>query len=178
MHLLSIGYALVARKQPMTLLIDIPCIQAIKTPWSYGELQKRWLSPLQGLFRYKSVPLCNGCRCYVSNTDYWVQSLAFYHRLLVLNIVSRYTGDLLNICHISLQALVLRDYEDYIPPQQIYSLLALSSAVCESYGWCSKAFIRLESLDGVDEEETQQYGNTALEIFTRWVLSIHQLGYK
>lgn len=65
------------------------------------------------------------------------------------------------------QALVLRDYEDYIPPQQIYSLLALSSAVCQSFGWCSKAFIRLESLEGLDEKERQLYENTALEIFTR-----------
>ena len=66
-----------------------------------------------------------------------------------------------------LQALVLRDYEDYIPPQHIYSLLALSSAACESYGWCSKAFIRLESLEGLDEKDRLQYEKTALEIFTR-----------
>ena len=69
------------------------------------------------------------------------------------------------------QALVLRDYEDYIPPQQIYSLLALSSAVCQSFGWSSKAFIRLESMDGVNKKERQQYENTALEIFTRRVYS-------
>ncbi|KAG8445687.1 hypothetical protein GDO86_010460 [Hymenochirus boettgeri] len=64
-------------------------------------------------------------------------------------------------------ALHLRDYEDIIPAVEIYSLLALCSSANRAFGTCSKAFIKLESLETLTNEQRQQYEDLALEIFTK-----------
>ncbi|XP_032877389.1 WD repeat-containing protein 35 isoform X1 [Amblyraja radiata] len=64
-------------------------------------------------------------------------------------------------------ALHLRDYEDIIPSVEIYSLLALSACANRAFGTCSKAFIKLESLDMLTSEQRQQYEDLALEIFIK-----------
>ncbi|XP_012869217.1 PREDICTED: WD repeat-containing protein 35 [Dipodomys ordii] len=66
-------------------------------------------------------------------------------------------------------ALHLRDYEDIIPAVEIYSLLALCACACRAFGTCSKAFIKLESLDSLTAEQKQQYEDLALEIFTKHI---------
>jgi WD repeat-containing protein 35 len=65
----------------------------------------------------------------------------------------------------------LRSYDDVIPSKVIFSLLALASFQGQKFGTCSKAFVKLESLSGASEEETSQYEDLALEIFTRCVLT-------
>nr|XP_006001165.1 PREDICTED: WD repeat-containing protein 35 isoform X1 [Latimeria chalumnae] len=64
-------------------------------------------------------------------------------------------------------ALHLRDYEDIIPAVEIYSMLALCACANRAFGTCSKAFIRLESLESLTLEQRQQYEDLALEIFTK-----------
>uniref|UniRef100_A0A3Q2X111 WD repeat-containing protein 35 n=1 Tax=Haplochromis burtoni TaxID=8153 RepID=A0A3Q2X111_HAPBU len=64
-------------------------------------------------------------------------------------------------------ALHLREYEDMIPPVDIYSLLAVCSAANRAFGTCSQAFIKLESLESLDPEQRQAYEDLALEIFTK-----------
>ncbi|XP_010838823.1 PREDICTED: WD repeat-containing protein 35 isoform X2 [Bison bison bison] len=64
-------------------------------------------------------------------------------------------------------ALHLRDYEDIIPAVEIYSLLALCACASRAFGTCSKAFIKLESLETLSSEQKQQYEDLALEIFTK-----------
>ncbi|CAG0879889.1 unnamed protein product [Darwinula stevensoni] len=64
-------------------------------------------------------------------------------------------------------ALLLRDYEDILPPEDIYCLLALSSCANRAFATCSKAFIKLESLPEVDPIARQQYEDLAMEIFVR-----------
>ncbi|XP_055481799.1 WD repeat-containing protein 35 isoform X5 [Psammomys obesus] len=64
-------------------------------------------------------------------------------------------------------ALHLRDYEDIIPSVEIYSLLALCACASRAFGTCSKAFIKLESLETLTVEQKQQYEDLALEIFTK-----------
>uniref|UniRef100_A0A5F8G7Z9 WD repeat-containing protein 35 n=1 Tax=Monodelphis domestica TaxID=13616 RepID=A0A5F8G7Z9_MONDO len=64
-------------------------------------------------------------------------------------------------------ALHLRDYEDIIPAVEIYSLLALCGCASRAFGTCSKAFIKLESLESLSTEQKQQYEDLALEIFTK-----------
>ncbi|OCT79015.1 WD repeat-containing protein 35 [Xenopus laevis] len=64
-------------------------------------------------------------------------------------------------------ALHLRDYEDIIPAVEIYSLLALCACANRAFGTCSKAFIKLESLENLTAEQRQQYEDLALEIFTK-----------
>uniref|UniRef100_A0A8B9CGV6 WD repeat-containing protein 35 n=1 Tax=Anser brachyrhynchus TaxID=132585 RepID=A0A8B9CGV6_9AVES len=64
-------------------------------------------------------------------------------------------------------ALHLRDYEDIIPPVEIYSLLALCACANRAFDTCSKAFVKLESLETLSPDQRQQYEDLALEIFTR-----------
>ncbi|PKU37548.1 wd repeat-containing protein hypothetical protein [Limosa lapponica baueri] len=64
-------------------------------------------------------------------------------------------------------ALHLRDYEDIIPAVEIYSLLALCACANRAFDICSKAFVKLESLETLKPEQRQQYEELALEIFTR-----------
>jgi hypothetical protein len=46
-------------------------------------------------------------------------------------------------------ALHLREYEDILETEDIYCILALASCANRAFGTCSKAFIRLESLEKV-----------------------------
>ncbi|XP_013413466.1 WD repeat-containing protein 35-like [Lingula anatina] len=64
-------------------------------------------------------------------------------------------------------ALQLRDYEDIIDPIKAYSLIALSSAANRAFGTCSKAFIKLESIESASPEGKSQYEQLALDIFTK-----------
>ncbi|XP_036431101.1 LOW QUALITY PROTEIN: WD repeat-containing protein 35 [Colossoma macropomum] len=64
-------------------------------------------------------------------------------------------------------ALHLRDYEDIIPAVEIYSLLAICSSANRAFGTCSRAFIKLESLESLSPEQRQMYEDLALEIFTK-----------
>ncbi|XP_076841795.1 WD repeat-containing protein 35 isoform X1 [Brachyhypopomus gauderio] len=64
-------------------------------------------------------------------------------------------------------ALHLRDYEDIIPPVEIYSLLAVCSSASRAFGTCSRAFIKLESLESLSPEQRQLYEDLALQIFTK-----------
>ena len=49
-------------------------------------------------------------------------------------------GELLYM-HGVLQAISLRDYEDILPPLDLYSLLALVSSACKAFGLCSKVHL-------------------------------------
>ncbi|XP_010877761.2 WD repeat-containing protein 35 isoform X1 [Esox lucius] len=64
-------------------------------------------------------------------------------------------------------ALRLRDYEDIIPPVEIYSLLAVCSSANRAFSTCSQAFIKLESLESLSTDQRQPYEDLALEIFTK-----------
>ena len=72
-------------------------------------------------------------------------------------------------------ALQLRDFEDVIDAQEAYSLLALASAANRDFNACSKAFIKLESIDGQQQDIRQQYEELAMEIFTRYPTSLSHL---
>ncbi|XP_077990221.1 WD repeat-containing protein 35-like isoform X1 [Glandiceps talaboti] len=61
----------------------------------------------------------------------------------------------------------LRDYEDVIDADDIYSLLALAACANRAFGTCSKAFIKLESIETAPAEQTKQFEELALEIFTK-----------
>lgn len=61
-------------------------------------------------------------------------------------------------------ALLLIDYEQFIGAAQIYSLIALTSALNRNFSICSKAFIKLELLD--DEDEA--YKKLACQIFSKY----------
>ncbi|CAG9538621.1 unnamed protein product [Cercopithifilaria johnstoni] len=65
-------------------------------------------------------------------------------------------------------ALHLTDYEDLIDPAEIYSLLALSSCAARQFAVCSRAFIKLESLETFTADEKEAYKKLAIKIFTKY----------
>lgn len=46
-------------------------------------------------------------------------------------------------------ALCLKNYEDILNTEEIYSLLSLASSACQAFGTCSRAFMKLENLESV-----------------------------
>lgn len=66
-----------------------------------------------------------------------------------------------------LTALRLRDFEDILNVEDIYTLLALASCADRSFGTCSKAFIKLESLDQIPEQRRLEYEELAVNIFSK-----------
>ncbi|KAJ9582947.1 hypothetical protein L9F63_022708, partial [Diploptera punctata] len=67
-------------------------------------------------------------------------------------------------------ALHLREYEDILDMEEIYCILALASCANRAFGTCSKAFIKLESLDKVNLNKNQmnEYESLAMDIFTKY----------
>uniref|UniRef100_A0A7S3G0N4 IFT121-like TPR repeats domain-containing protein n=1 Tax=Palpitomonas bilix TaxID=652834 RepID=A0A7S3G0N4_9EUKA len=63
-------------------------------------------------------------------------------------------------------AIALQKYEEYLDPEDIYRLMALTAYHNHYYGQCSKAFIRLENLPGLSDEAKKGYSKLALSIFT------------
>ncbi|KAG8179280.1 hypothetical protein JTE90_026742 [Oedothorax gibbosus] len=64
-------------------------------------------------------------------------------------------------------ALHLRDYEDILNLEDIYSLLALSSCANRAFATCSSALMRLESLESLSAEDKSKYQSLAAEIFVK-----------
>uniref|UniRef100_A0A0N5A7V4 Kinetochore-associated protein 1 n=1 Tax=Syphacia muris TaxID=451379 RepID=A0A0N5A7V4_9BILA len=64
-------------------------------------------------------------------------------------------------------AVRLTDYEDFIDPLEIYSLLALISCAARQFYICSRAFMKLESLSTLSGTEKQCYSKLAISIFKR-----------
>lgn len=86
-----------------------------------------------------------------------------YHFMLLAQRQLRY-----GIVHSAvITSLRLRDYEDVLNVEEIYSLMALASCADRSFGTCSKAFIKLESLEGVSEQTRQEYEELAINIFSK-----------
>lgn len=64
-------------------------------------------------------------------------------------------------------ALNLREYEDILDGSEIYALLALTACANRSFGTCSKAFAKLESLESLNPDERQAFEQLAVEVFTK-----------
>ncbi|XP_063218863.1 WD repeat-containing protein 35 isoform X3 [Bacillus rossius redtenbacheri] len=63
-------------------------------------------------------------------------------------------------------ALHLREYDDILDPEDIYTILALASCANRAFGTCSKAFIKLEMLN-IPEARRREYEALAMDIFTK-----------
>jgi len=64
-------------------------------------------------------------------------------------------------------ALHLRDYEEYLDPEDIYSLIALTSCVNKNFALASRAFIKLESLQEIPLHRRNRYRDLATQLFSR-----------
>ena len=61
----------------------------------------------------------------------------------------------------------LRRYDDVICPVDVYSVIALTAYYNKAFGICSKAFVKLESLPSLSDEERSKYADLAMSIFIR-----------
>ena len=59
------------------------------------------------------------------------------------------------------------DYDDFIDTKEIYSLIALSALYNKFYAQASRAFIKLEAMDGVPLAELDKYQELAIKIFVK-----------
>ena len=66
----------------------------------------------------------------------------------------------------------LVDYEEFISAEKIHSLIAIASASNRSFAVCSQSFIKLENLEEISEENRNCYHKLAMEIFSKFVLSV------
>ena len=62
----------------------------------------------------------------------------------------------------------LRDYVEFIKPEEIYALIALTSCANRCFSICSKAFIKLESLADISDEKRQEYEELSVAIFRKY----------
>ena len=67
----------------------------------------------------------------------------------------------------------LAEYEDVLPRRDIYSLIALAAYHAADYNVCSRAFIKLETLDDLEQSESDEIQALALTIFTKKAPSDH-----
>nr|XP_036231909.1 WD repeat-containing protein 35 [Bactrocera oleae] len=66
-------------------------------------------------------------------------------------------------------ALRLCDYDDILPAEDVYNILALSCCADRSFGTCVKAFTKLEgSLESIPECRVQEYKRLAESIFSKY----------
>ncbi|CDW56789.1 WD repeat containing protein 35 [Trichuris trichiura] len=93
----------------------------------------------------------------------WRGAQAYHYYILSQRIL--YQGDAATAMKI---ALLLRDYEDKINAEEIYSLLALTSCNCGYFSICSKAFVKLEIMyNNRYDAEDNPYETLAYSVFTQ-----------
>lgn len=68
------------------------------------------------------------------------------------------------------QALRLSAYDNILPPRLVYSLIALTSYHNRFFRQCSRAFMKLEVLEGASEKERSVYKKLAFRIFSQYVV--------
>jgi WD repeat-containing protein 35 len=64
-------------------------------------------------------------------------------------------------------ALRVTEYEFEIDTKQVYSLLALVAYYNKHWKECSRAFVKLENLANISDEEKEKYENLAAKIFSK-----------
>ncbi|KAF6214979.1 hypothetical protein GE061_009727 [Apolygus lucorum] len=65
----------------------------------------------------------------------------------------------------AMTSLSLKAYEDFIPIEEIYCLIALASVNAKIFGTASKAFMKLESIETFAESMREQYAELAMQVF-------------
>lgn len=83
-----------------------------------------------------------------------------------------YSGDIEQALQTSLK---LSAYEDILEEREIYSLIALTAFYTKRFEPCSKAFVKLETLPGLNDNELLAMSEVALKIFTTARLDSQEL---
>ncbi len=64
-------------------------------------------------------------------------------------------------------AIRLIEYEKELTTRVVYSLVALAAAYSGVYSECSKAFVKLENMEGLTPEEKDKYEGIAVAVFSK-----------
>ncbi|OAE19425.1 hypothetical protein AXG93_4273s1210 [Marchantia polymorpha subsp. ruderalis] len=62
----------------------------------------------------------------------------------------------------------LRNYNDILSDEEIYSLIALTTFYNKNYAHCSQAFVKLESLRNIPQSKQEEITQMALNIFSQY----------
>jgi WD repeat-containing protein 35 len=92
----------------------------------------------------------------------WRGAAAYHYYLLAQR--QLYRGQLDDAMKTSLR---LGEYDDVLPPRDIYSLIALAAYHNKHYGVCSRAFVKLETMPGLSAAQADQLQTLALAVFTK-----------
>ncbi|CAD8136286.1 unnamed protein product [Paramecium pentaurelia] len=92
----------------------------------------------------------------------WRQAEAWHFYILTQKFL--YSG---NYKYALKSAIRLCEFELDMDPKRIYSLLALAAYYNKSYKECARAFVKLENLDNISEEERERYQQVAAQIFVK-----------
>jgi WD repeat-containing protein 35 len=90
----------------------------------------------------------------------WRGAAAYHYYLLALR--QFYAGSLDAAMKTSIK---LCEYDDILNPRNVFSLLCLTSLKNKFYGICSKAFVKLETLQNVSEADKDAIQTLAVSIF-------------
>lgn len=86
-----------------------------------------------------------------------------YHFMLIAQRQLRY-----GIVHSAVvTALRLKEYDDILKVEDVYGVLALASCADRSFGICSRAFMKLESIENQPEDIKLEYIEVAANIFSQ-----------
>jgi WD repeat-containing protein 35 len=61
----------------------------------------------------------------------------------------------------------LIEYEKELSTKEVYSIVAIACFFNQCFRQCSKAFVKLERLEGLTEKEREAYENLAIQLFSR-----------
>ena len=64
-------------------------------------------------------------------------------------------------------AIRLIEYEKELNTRVVYCLVALAAAYAGVFNECSKAFVKLENMEGITSEEKEKYEAMAVAIFSK-----------
>ncbi|CAI2357122.1 unnamed protein product [Caenorhabditis sp. 36 PRJEB53466] len=63
-------------------------------------------------------------------------------------------------------SVVLSDYEEYLDPAEVHSMIALAAANVRQFGICSKAMMRLETMEDLGEVEKDEMRSLSFQLFS------------
>ncbi len=64
-------------------------------------------------------------------------------------------------------AIRLIEYEKELTTRMVYSLVALAACYSGMWNDCSKAFVKLENMEGITAEEKEKYESMAVQLFSK-----------
>ena len=73
-----------------------------------------------------------------------------------------------NVDYAMRAAYCLLDFDDLLGAEPVFSLLALTACANRSFALCSKALLRLETLESLDDSQRDAYQSLAISIFSQF----------